>query len=132
MTKTLQNATFSAKDQADIEIIKQMILDRKTELEMSETLGLHRTTISRKISRWAKTPDFRNWIKEAWTRKLSRVNDDLAFRGLTLIMRLIIKYEMETQPSEAQAPSVFRWMTQQEWKQKLLSDTSPSRAKTLS
>jgi hypothetical protein len=39
-----------------------------TEEQMAEKLKCHRTTISRKITAWMKTPEFNEWIDNWWLK----------------------------------------------------------------
>jgi transcriptional regulator with XRE-family HTH domain len=74
--QTLPNATKNtnqskkditdANEQVDIEIIKTCLLQNLTEDQIANKLGCHRTTISRKISKWMKTEDFDEWIDKVW------------------------------------------------------------------
>jgi hypothetical protein len=81
---TSQNVTLSAKDKRDIEtVIKPMLLEGKSQLDMSLALKLRRETVNRKISRWTKTRDFEDFIKEAWLEKYQKVDDTTAFNALT-------------------------------------------------
>lgn len=64
--KTLQNATLTANQQTDIEIIKDALIKGYNENDIAEILNCHRTTISRKIAKWMQTPDFDEWIDTFW------------------------------------------------------------------
>ena len=74
--KPLQNATktdiskkeLSPNQQVDIEQIKQMLLQNKTEQEMADKLGIHRVTVARKIAAWMQTSDFDEWIDTWWLK----------------------------------------------------------------
>jgi predicted DNA-binding protein (UPF0251 family) len=96
--ETLQNATNTAQDmskkelsasqQADIEQIKLCLLQNMTEEQMAEKLKCHRTTISRKITAWMKTPEFNEWIDTWW-----------------------LKLGMELSQNEDTKPEVFKQLT---------------------
>lgn len=74
--KPLQNATktdiskkeLSPNQQVDIEQIKHMLLQNKTEQEMADKLGIHRVTVARKIAAWMQTSDFDEWIDNWWLK----------------------------------------------------------------
>jgi len=87
-----QNLTLSRKDLVDIEKMKPMLLDNKSQLEISVALTLRRETINRKLARWMRTKDFEEWLKQAWLDKYQKVDDVEAFRGLTkLFAKLIVQ-----------------------------------------
>jgi hypothetical protein len=90
-----QNLTFTVKDQADIERIKPMLLEGKTQLEMSMVLGLRRETINRKMQRWVQTPDFEAWLKQAWLEKYRKVSNRVAFEALTRILARMVTQKRE-------------------------------------
>ncbi len=90
-----QNLTFSAKDRADIEKIKPMLLDGKTQLDMSLSLKLRRETVNRKIARWVQTPDFEVWLKTAWVEKYQKVDDETAFDALTKLLGKMVTQKRE-------------------------------------
>jgi len=119
-----QNVTLSHADQIHIEYIKQMFLENKSQLEMSQALKLHRRTIYRKIQKWIKTQDFQTWLKHAWLVKLTKVPDATAFKGLTRLMAIHTAYELQHPPKPIDVSGyAFRWLTEKEWKEKLLSNT---------
>ena len=90
-----QNITLSAKDRADIEKIKPMIMDNKTQLDMSLALNLRRETVNRKIQRWVQTPDFEIWLKTAWLVKYQTVDDKTAFDALTKLLGKMVTHKTE-------------------------------------
>ncbi len=90
-----QNITLSAKDQTDIEQIKLMLLERKSQVEMSVTLNLTRETVNRKIQRWIQTPDFELWLKTAWLDKYQKVDDETAFEALTKLLSRMVTQKRE-------------------------------------
>ena len=92
---TSQKVTLSAKDLADIERIKPMLLDRKSQLEMSVALGLRRETVNRKIARWVQTEDFEVWLKTAWVEKYQKVDDKTAFDALTKLLGKMVTQRRE-------------------------------------
>ena len=92
---TSQNVTLSAKDWSDIERIKPMLLDRKSQLEMSIALGLRRETVNRKIQRWVQTEDFETWLKTAWVEKYQKVDDRTAFDALTKLLGKMVTQKRE-------------------------------------
>ena len=124
MTKPSQNLTLTAKDIIDIERIKPLLEQGKTELEIGVSLRRRRETISRKIHKWIQTRDFKIWVKTTWLMKLGRVDETEAFRGLTRLMIEIMRQEAGTVETGG-VPLVFRWFTDKEWKEKLSSDTVP-------
>lgn len=95
IAKTSQNITLSAKDQTDIEQIKLMLLERKSQVEMSVVLNLTRETINRKIQRWIQTPDFELWLKTAWLDKYQKVDDETAFEALTKLLSRMVTQKRE-------------------------------------
>lgn len=90
-----QNVTFSAKDKLDIEKIKQMLIERKTQLDISRELGLRRETINRKIRRWIQTDDFEQWLKVAWLKHYQNVDDKTAFYALTSFVGKMLTRKIE-------------------------------------
>ena len=92
---TSQNLTLSAKDHADIERIKPMLIDGKSQLEMSVVLNLRRETVNRKIARWVQTPDFEVWLKTAWVEKYQQVDNETAFDALTKLMCRMVTQKRE-------------------------------------
>ena len=97
---TSQNITLSAKDWRDIERIKPMLLDRKSQLEMSITLGLRRETVNRKIARWTQTGDFELWLKTAWLEKYQKVDDKTAFEALTRLLSRMVTQKRQVEVEE--------------------------------
>jgi hypothetical protein len=124
MEKQSQKLTLSNKDLLDIERIKPLLLEKKSELEIGVAIGLRRETISRKISKWVQTPDFRLWVKTAYVNKLGKVDDAEALKSLTRLMIEVLRQEQGIQPTE-NAPLAIRWMNDEEWKNKLSSNTAP-------
>jgi hypothetical protein len=92
---TSQNVTLSAKDQADIAKIKPMLLDGKSQVEMSVALKLRRETVNRKIQRWVQTSDFEVWLKTAWVEKYQKVDDRTAFDALTKLLGKMVTQKRE-------------------------------------
>jgi len=87
-----QNVTLSRQDLIDIEKIKPMLLDNKSQVEISVALGKRRETVNRKLARWMRTKDFEEWLKQAWLDKYQKVDDVEAFRALTkLFARMIVQ-----------------------------------------
>ena len=87
-----QNLTLSKTDWIDIEKMKPLLLDNKSQVEISVALGKRRETINRKLARWMRTKDFEEWLKQAWLDKYQKVDDVEAFRGLTrLFAKLIVQ-----------------------------------------
>jgi hypothetical protein len=97
-----QNLTFTAKDQTDIERIKPMLLERKTQLEISVALGLRRETINRKIARWVQTTDFEVWLKQAWLQKYQTVDDKTAFIALTTLLGKMVTQKITGEITQKQ------------------------------
>lgn len=95
-----QNVTLSAKDWRDIELIKPMLLERKSQLDMSRKLGLRRETVNRKIARWIKTEDFELWLKQAWLEKYSKVDDKTAFEALTKLLGKMVTQKRRVEVEE--------------------------------
>lgn len=117
-----QNVTLSNADLIDIEKIKPMLLENKTQVEISVALGKRRETVNRKISRWLRTADFEVWVKQAWLDKLRKVGDVEAFRGLTKLMTAYAKQQADSQIGPI-GNIAFRWLSDEEWKEKLSSNT---------
>jgi IS30 family transposase len=90
-----QNITLSTKDQTDIERIKLMLLEGKSQLEISVALNLARETVNRKIQRWIQTPDFELWLKTAWLDKYQKVDDETAFEALTKLLSRMVTQKRE-------------------------------------
>jgi len=90
-----QNVTLSRKDLIDIEKIKPMLLDGKSQLEMSVKLKLRRETVNRKIARWVQTRDFEIWLKTAWVEKYQKVDDRTAFDALTKLLGKMVTQKRE-------------------------------------
>jgi len=90
-----QNVTLSERDKLQIEKIKQMLLENKTHLDMSQALKIHRRTLYRKIQKWIKTEDFETWLKQAWLQKYQKVDDVEAFKGLTRLLGYVITRKLE-------------------------------------
>jgi hypothetical protein len=90
-----QNITFTSKDKVDIEKIKQMLIEHKTQLDMSRELGLRRETVNRKIRRWVQTDDFENWLKTAWLQQYQNVDSTEAFRALTSLVGKMLTRKIE-------------------------------------
>jgi len=90
-----QNVTFTSKDKVDIEKIKQMLIEHKTQLDMSRELGLRRETVNRKIHRWVQTDDFENWLKTAWLQQYQNVDSTEAFRALTSLVGKMLTRKIE-------------------------------------
>lgn len=90
-----QNVTLSPKDKADIEKIKLMLLERKTQEEMAKELSLRRETVNRKIRRWVQTEDFETWLKTAWLERYAKVDDAKAFEALTQLVGKMLTRKIE-------------------------------------
>jgi predicted DNA-binding protein (UPF0251 family) len=67
-TENISKKELSANQQADIEQIKIYLTQGLTEEEMAAEMGIHRTTISRKITAWMKTDDFDDWTDSFWLK----------------------------------------------------------------
>jgi IS30 family transposase len=91
-TDLLQNATkFTAQELADIEDIKVFLEQHLTQEEIAEKLQCHRTTVSRKISKWSQTEDFKQWLTTRWVAQYNKFSNDPdlqveAFKQLTRFM----------------------------------------------
>jgi len=90
-----QNLTLSAKDWRDIERIKPMLLEGKSQLDMSRVLHLRRETVNRKIGRWVQTEDFEVWLKTAWLDKYRNIGDEKAFDALTKLLGKMVTRKAE-------------------------------------
>jgi len=104
---TSQNLTLSAKDWRDIEIIKPMLLDGKSQLEMSVALQLRRETVNRKIQRWLQTNDFELWLKQAWLEKYQKVDDETAFEALTKLVGKMVTQRAEVKSEHIETQRVL-------------------------
>jgi hypothetical protein len=93
---TSQNVTLSHTDWLDIEKMKPLLLDNKSQVEISVALGKRRETVNRKLSRWMRTQDFEDWLKQAWLDKYRKVDDVEAFRALTKIYCKLIGMRVES------------------------------------
>jgi len=93
-----QKLTLSPTDLRDIERIKPLLLEGKSQLDISLSLHKRRETINRKISKWIKTEDFNTWVSTAWLDKYQKVDDVEAFRALTKLMckRMPTKAEIKS------------------------------------
>ena len=97
---TSQNVTLSRADWLDIEKMKPLILENKSQVEISVALGKRRETINRKLARWMKTRDFEDWLMQAWLDKYQKVDDVEAFRALTKIYCKLIGTRIESVSEE--------------------------------
>ena len=83
-----------------------MLLEGKSQLDMSRKLKLRRETVNRKIARWVKTEDFELWLKQAWLEKYQKVDDKTAFEALTKLLGKMVtqkrKIEVEENITEKQ------------------------------
>ena len=90
-----QNVTLSPTDRRDIELIKPMLLEGKSQLEISIVLKKRRETINRKIGRWVQTDDFEVWLKTAWLDKYRNISDEKAFDALTKLLGKMVTRKAE-------------------------------------
>ena len=93
----------------DLTIIKQMLLEGKSQLDMSRTLKLRRETVNRKISRWTKTHDFTEWLAEAWLDKYNKVDDNVAFNALTKLLCKRMPTKIESEHTETIKEIKISW-----------------------
>jgi len=79
-----------------------MLLEGKSQLDMSRRLELRRETVNRKIGRWVQTSDFEVWLKTAWLDKYRNISDDKAFDALTKLLGKMVtrKAEIKTETKE--------------------------------
>jgi IS30 family transposase len=83
-----------------IDIIKQMLLEDKTHLEIAKVCGVHRVTITRDFKRWRQSEDFESWLVEEYLRLHGHVkNEDrlTAYRVVSKLLAktLVAKHEMK-------------------------------------
>ena len=90
-----QKVTLSPIDSRDIEHMKPLLIDGKSQLDISLALNKRRETINRKISRWVQTEDFEVWIKTAWLDKYCTVDNDKAFDALTKLLAKMVTNKAE-------------------------------------
>ena len=90
-----QKVTLSPIDSIDIEHMKPLLIDGKSQLDISLALNKRRETINRKISRWVQTEDFEVWIKTAWLDKYCTVDNDKAFDALTKLLGKMVTHKAE-------------------------------------
>lgn len=90
-----QKVTLSPIDSRDIEHMKPLLIDGKSQLDISLALNKRRETINRKISRWVQTEDFEVWIKTAWLDKYCTVDNDKAFDALTKLLSKMVTHKAE-------------------------------------
>lgn len=89
--KKSQNITFNASEKADIEAIKVLLTQHKTQAEIAAKLNCVRETVSRKIAKWMLTDDFSEWLNTVWLEQYNTLSDDSgtkveAFKQLTRLL----------------------------------------------
>jgi len=96
-----QKITLSNADKKHLPKIKSLLLQGKSQVEISVALGLRRETVNRKIRRWMQTEDFEQWLKEVWLdlyREVRHDNPVEAFRQISKILGRVL----EKKPSLAE------------------------------
>jgi hypothetical protein len=80
-------------NQCDIAEIKVLLAQGLNESEIGLRLGVRSETVSRKISAWSKTSDFKDWIGECWLALFGKVaasNPVEAFRQVNRLFCQLI------------------------------------------
>jgi hypothetical protein len=87
-SQTSQNITFQQREIQDIEKIKVLLIQHKTQQEIADNIGCTREAVNRKIAKWSQTDDFREWLTNAWLNQYNEFSLDdetklEAFKQLT-------------------------------------------------
>lgn len=105
--KSLQKFTFQERELQDIEAIKELLLQHKTQQEISQQIGCTRVGVNKKIAKWSQTEDFKEWLSNAWIKQYNEfsLNDETkleAFKQLTRWMCALQtrKYDVKSEVTE--------------------------------
>lgn len=86
---------LSQQTQIRLPKIKVGLLQRKTREQIGVNCHVSEKTIRRDIAGWVRTPDFEEWLNEAWLNEYQDVNHSEAFRALTMLMGKKITHKIE-------------------------------------
>jgi len=75
--------------------IKVGLMQRKTRELIGVDCHVSERTIRRDIADWVRTPDFEEWLNEAWLNEYQHVDHSEAFRALTMLMGKKITHKVE-------------------------------------
>jgi len=112
-----QKITLSNADRKHLPKIKSLLLQGKSQVEISVALGLRRETVNRKIRRWMQTEDFEQWLKEVWLdlyREVRHDNPVEAFRQISKILGRVL--DKKTSLAEQIREIEIRWEKDEEKK----------------
>ena len=86
---------LSQQTQVRLPKIKVGLLQRKSREQIGINCHVSERTIRRDIEAWTRTPDFEQWLNEAWLHEYQYVNHSEAFRALTALMGKKITRKIE-------------------------------------
>lgn len=109
----------STASQRQLEVIKEMMIEGATQLDMSRALNLDKSMISKKIGVWVQTEDFQLWVKQAWVTKYAEMvkeNPKLAFNNLTRLFAIMLSKEAPATAEKAAEIVIRAWKPDQDEK----------------
>lgn len=95
-------SVLTEQTQVRLPKIKAGIMQRKTREQIGLNCHVSERTIRRDIEAWVRTPDFEEWLNEAWLNEYQYVDHSEAFRALTSLMgkKITRKIEAKTEVTE--------------------------------